>query len=261
MKHWVKSELNLLALAVSFFTRLPVPANLDYSQANLNRASRYFTLAGWLVGGLVASAYGLASLWFPVSVSLVLSILVSVLITGAFHEDGLADTADGLGGGWTTEQKLRIMKDSRLGTYGAVALWCALSLKLALLLAIADRDSGGLLVVSLIIAHPLSRAVSTCLIFCLPYVSEASTAKVKPLAENQEPADLVVSLGIACVALFFVPEATSLLALLLFFTGWGCRTFLRRQIGGFTGDTLGATQQVSELVIYGVILGVCGGMI
>lgn len=248
-------EINLFALAVSFFTRLPVPGGLDFSQSHLNRASRYFTLVGWLVGILVAGVFWLMmEAGLPITVALVLSMVASLMITGAFHEDGLADTADGLGGGWTPEQKLSIMKDSRLGTYGAAALWCALFLKYVLLLELAEVGRGALVITGLLMAHPLSRAVSTLMISALPYVTQAAHSKVKPLAESQTRADLMISMVVASSALLLLPGVSPLMVLALFLTGWGMKTLMQRQIGGFTGDTLGATQQVAELVVYLVIL-------
>ena len=119
----IREQLNLFWIAVAFFTRIPVPASVEFSQASLNRASRYFPAVGWLTGVLCAAALWLFMQVFPQDVAVVLSIAVSLLLTGCFHEDGLADSSDGMGGGWTREQKLSIMKDSRIGTYGAAALW------------------------------------------------------------------------------------------------------------------------------------------
>tara|TARA_B100000676_G_C18046651_1_gene828448 strand:+ start:1549 stop:2001 length:453 start_codon:yes stop_codon:yes gene_type:complete len=119
------------------------------------------------------------------------------LLTGAFHEDGLVDTIDGLGGGWSKDQKLKIMKDSRIGTYGAVALWFSLSLKFIFLTEINNTF------VALLIAHPLSRSTATGFLYFLTYVRLDETSKAKPLAQKQNNID------------FFVSQATGIAALLL----------------------------------------------
>lgn len=244
----LKSQLNLFYIAVGFLTRIPVPQTLDYSQQNLNRASRYFAFVGWIIGLLSALVFGLSILILPKAVAILLAMAFSALVTGCFHEDGLADTCDGLGGGWTAPQKLAIMKDSRIGTYGSVGLWFALSLKFALLWSLEYAA------LALIVAHPLSRSVSTCLISWLPYVSEESHAKSKPLAEKQCARDLQLNIMFGLLAMLLVPFAALWLLILLFTLLYSMRWFLRKQIGGFTGDTLGAIQQLSEILIYAVIL-------
>ncbi|WP_144392528.1 adenosylcobinamide-GDP ribazoletransferase [Pleionea sediminis] len=245
MRLLLKQETNLFWIALSFFTRLPVPKNLEFSQCNLNKASRYFSLVGWLVGISCALIFYLAAQIVSIPVAVILSMGFSFLLTGGFHEDGLADTADGLGGGWTQDQKLKIMKDSRLGSYGALALWFALSLKFVLL-----SELGYTAVYALIIAHPLSRVMSTIIIAGLPYVSEESQSKIKPLAEKMTLSDLAIIFVIGCLPLIgIIKEALIVLAAVLLVTllfSW----YLKKQIRGFTGDALGATQQLTELTIY-----------
>ena len=253
----LKKELNLFLIALGFFTRIPIIKALDFSQQNLNRASRYFSLVGWLVGILCALSFYLISLILPITISILVSMIIGFLLTGGFHEDGLADSCDGLGGGWTAEDKLRIMKDSRIGSYGALALWSVLSLKFFFVLEIANANSvfSTLNVcVALLISHPISRSLSTTLIYALPYVSETETAKVKPLAESNRTIDLVINLTIGCSALLiFSGVAWSVLfsQLILFFI---LRWIFDRQVRGFTGDLLGAAQQLSEILVYAVIL-------
>lgn len=245
---FVKAQLNLFFIALGFFTRIPVSANLDFSQDKLNRASRYFPLVGWLIGAICALVFLGASQIFSLEISILLSMLASVLLTGCFHEDGLADTSDGFGGGWTTKQKLAIMKDSRVGTYGATALWFALTLKFYTLTQIEH------VVLALIIAHPLSRTVSTALIYYLPYVTDLDSSKVKPLAESNQKNDLFWGVLTGLIALYFVGPFFWIVLLAVCVTGLISRALLRKQIGGFSGDTLGAVQQVSELVIYLTLL-------
>ena len=117
-----RRERDLLLVALMFFTRIPMPRWVPFDEARLNGASRYFPLVGLLVGAVAALVYGVAvNLWSP-ALALVLATAATVLLTGAFHEDGFADVCDGFGGGWDREQVLSIMKDSRIGTYGTVGL-------------------------------------------------------------------------------------------------------------------------------------------
>ena len=118
----ITNELVIFLLAVQFLTRLPVPNGVEFSQQRLAAAPRYYPLVGIVIGALSASVFFAATIIFPNTVSIILAITGGVLFTGAFHEDGLADTFDGIGGGTTKERALTIMKDSRIGVYGAVAL-------------------------------------------------------------------------------------------------------------------------------------------
>lgn len=247
-------QLNLWWIAVAFFTRIPVPASVEFSQVSLNRASRYFPAVGWLIGALCATALWLLMLVFPQDVAVLISIAISLLLTGCFHEDGLADTCDGLGGGWTREQKLSIMKDSRIGTYGAAALWVSLTLKFVVLSQLINP------VFALLIAHPLSRVIPTVLIAVMTYVSDADTSKAKPLAETGSRSDTAIAVLTGGLALLVVADALAVLTLLvvLIVLGFAAYVFLQRQLGGFTGDALGAVQQVGELSIYLSLLALSG---
>jgi adenosylcobinamide-GDP ribazoletransferase len=263
-------QLNLFLIALAFFSRIPVSAKVDFNQQNLNHASRYFSAVGFLIGSLTAASIYLLHFILPLELCLLLSMLLSVFLTGCFHEDGLADTCDGFGGGWKTQQKLEIMKDSRLGTYGATAIWFALSLKFYLLLQIAQSNFI-LLLVALVISHSLSRWISTAIIYLLPYVSDSKQSKSKPLAEKLQTKDLIINslialltlvlllLLLAFVGLNSLKEFMTLMGLIklsgfiitaAILSGIIMRHIMRKQIQGFTGDTLGATQQVSELMIY-----------
>ncbi len=244
-------QLNLWWIAVAFFTRIPVPASVEFSQVSLNRASRYFPAVGWLIGALCATALWLLMLVFPQDVAVLISIAISLLLTGCFHEDGLADTCDGLGGGWTREQKLSIMKDSRIGTYGAAALWVSLTLKFVVLSQLINP------VLALLVAHPLSRIIPTVFIAAMSYVSDADTSKAKPLAESGSGADTAIAIITGLTALIFINNPFIILLVLLVLAGVAY-VFLKRQIGGFTGDALGAVQQVGELAIYLSLLALSG---
>ncbi|CAM2838990.1 adenosylcobinamide-GDP ribazoletransferase [Vibrio rarus] len=256
--HWFKTQLNLLLIAVSFFTRIPIPKWVEFDGDKLNKASRYFAVVGLLVGLVSAAVFWLCQYVLPNGVSVVLAMMASVMVTGGFHEDGLADTADGFGGGWEVADKLRIMKDSRIGTYGTLSVGLTLLLKWQLLVEIAAFNPV-YAVVALIAAHCLSRVVAASIIYSEQYVSEDNGSKSKPLAQFQHINDLLIlcvtglivlgglsgilTLTLSCILLLTLVVTRQLLV-------WG----FHRQIGGYTGDTLGAAQQVSELVCYIIIL-------
>ncbi|MCG9721249.1 adenosylcobinamide-GDP ribazoletransferase [Shewanella sp. Isolate7] len=247
-------ELNLFFIAMGFFTRIPMPVWVEVDNERLNQASRYFALVGVVVGGLSALIYGLTIQILPNSVAVLFAMLTGLLLTGGFHEDGLADTADGFGGGWQVQDKLTIMKDSRIGTYGVLALVMGLLLKFVLLSEIALFD-GDLVIAALVVGHCLSRMVAASLIFTETYVRDDSSSKSKPLAQSQTLNELGILLltGVLTLWLSGIASAISLCLLLLALRQLlvrGCR----RQIGGYTGDVLGAVQQVSELVCYLFIL-------
>lgn len=237
--------------AVRFFTRLPVPAWVGHSQEALDRAARYFPLVGILVGALGGLTFLLAALALPVSIALLFSMAATLLVTGAFHEDGLSDMVDGFGGGWSKEQVLTIMKDSRVGSYGVVAIVLVLLGKFLALFALPAAA----LPAALVAGHAVSRGCATVLLKSLDYVREDQLAKAKPLATRMGAGELAMALcfalaGVALLALY-LPPANLAMALLLaaVCTLWLGR-LMRRRLGGYTGDCLGATQQGSELAFY-----------
>ena len=125
----IKKEIELFLLALSFFTRIPVSKKLDYTEEKLSKSTKYFSLIGLIVGAFSMGIYWSSSFVFSKEISILLSMVASVLMTGAFHEDGLADVCDGFGGGWSRERILSIMKDSRIGTFGFVGLLLVMLLK------------------------------------------------------------------------------------------------------------------------------------
>ena len=244
----IKQQLELFILALGFFTRIPVPDIKEFSQTKLNHASRYFSLVGWFIGAVSALCYLFLVALFPLPLAVLLTMGIGFLLTGCFHEDGLADTADGLGGGWTPQQKLTIMKDSRLGSYGAVGLWFTLTTKFVILTHLSEPA------LAFLVAHPLSRIITNGLIYTLSYVSDHDSSKAKPLAETMQSRDLWINTLIGGSALLLVSSSMMVLIIAFFLSFGLIRYFLQRQLGGFTGDTLGAAQQVSELLVYMILL-------
>jgi len=250
----LKYQLNLFYLALSFFTRLPVPKSMHYSDELLNKSNRYFSLVGMLIGTILVLTYSTLSTFLPISVAVLLTMAMSLLLTGAFHEDGLADMADGIGGAFEREKRLSIMKDSRIGTYGAVSLLIALLLKFTLLLELAKHDSNYLLL-TIVLAASLSRALAGSLISAMPYISDSEKNKSKPLAQAQSPLELFILLVVGAAPLLFYPSLVSFILLsVVFIFRYFFKKWLMAKLGGFTGDCLGAGQQIAELLIYITLL-------
>ena len=243
----LRQEAEAFFGAVRFFTRLPVPAWVGHSQGALDRAARYFPLVGILVGVLGGLTFLLAAFVLPVSLAILLSMAATLLVTGAFHEDGLSDAVDGFGGGWSKEQVLAIMKDSRIGSYGAIAIGLMLLAKFNALHELPDEW----IAPAIVAAHAASRFCSTTLIFALDYVRDDDSARAKPLAVRMGAGSLAVAALFGFAPLALLPWEAALAGLLLaaLTTFLAARYFVRR-IGGYTGDCLGATQQGAELAIY-----------
>lgn len=255
---FIKYEWRLLLVAVQFLTRLPVPQFANYNPQWLHQSSRHFPGVGLLVGLLCASVFWIGSLSFTPLVAAVISTAFGIRLTGAFHEDGLADSCDGLGGGLTRARTLAIMKDSRLGTYGVLGLVSALLIKISLLASMPLSVA----IVALIIGHTASRLLCISLLALLPYGGEIEHAKAKPMAQQLTPLQGLLSSGWLILAgllvvLLFPNTVQQIsiwqwsLALLLGIVATDyMRRLLRRRLDGYTGDGLGATQQLSEIAIY-----------
>ena len=249
-------------LALQFFTRVPVTGRLarwvGFSPPMLRASAAHFPGVGWGVGGVGAAVFAAALHGLPgpagALAAALLCTVATVLLTGAFHEDGLADLADGLGGSADRARALEIMKDSRIGAFGAIALVLALALKVALLAVLAGRGAGAA-AGAIVCAHVLSRLAPLFLIRCLPHVGDSDTSKSKPLADAIGGGPLAVGIlwSIPALALmaygFGALKTIASVAACALAAGWVAQR-LRRRLGGFTGDGLGATQQVGELAIY-----------
>ena len=250
-------------LALQFFTRIPITGKLanwvGYSPSMLRASAGHFPGVGLLVGGLtVVCCWGIFSVLpqqsATLSIAIVFSTVFSVMLTGAFHEDGLADLADGLGGHVSRDKSLEIMKDSRIGTYGAMALILGLASKFALL-SLLGQLNFLMMLKALFLAHVTSRLMPLLIIKSLAHVGDTAQSKSKPLADTIEGASLVVALVWWILALLLVAYwgwssvwmVGSFFALLM---TWWMRRLLQRRLDGFTGDALGATQQLTEIAFY-----------
>jgi adenosylcobinamide-GDP ribazoletransferase len=252
-------QIRLFFIALQFFTRLPIPVWVGFEASWLQHASRYFPLVGGVVAAIAAAVYAAAALVLPAPVAAVLSTAASIYITGAFHEDGFADTCDGLGGGMTRERALEIMKDSRVGAYGAIGIVCMLATKLSALALLPPH----LAVAALCVAHPVSRLAATALIWKLDYVR--GEGKAKPLAQQMTGTEFAIA-ALTCAlpaagvlaAGWMTPAALAAAVLASAAAAlWLGRLFVRR-LGGYTGDCLGAVQQLAEALVYVAVLATLG---
>ncbi|MCT4644072.1 MAG: adenosylcobinamide-GDP ribazoletransferase [Carboxylicivirga sp.] len=249
----IKQQINLLLTAFGFFTRIPVPFKIAFSQENLNKCNRYLPVVGLVVGSISGLVFYLTALLLPHSVAVILSMISSVLLTGAFHEDGFADVCDAFGGGWTKEKILTIMKDSRVGAYGAVGILLLLMLKFTSL----NEIPADLWIKTIICGHVISRTMAVWTMHSLSYVREDESSKSKPITKALQLKDLLIAMGIALPCLLLFQDVLFYIVLIpAFIAKYFLERYFKKWIGGYTGDCLGSIQQVSEVVIYLSILAI-----
>ena len=250
----IRHELHIALTAWMYFVRVPVPKRLadkvSFSQHSLESSARYFTLVGVMVG-LVSGLVFLAALELFASkpLAILLSMAASIVMTGAFHEDGTADFFDAFGGGWWSRERiLEIMKDSRIGTFGSVALILMLLIKFQSLLLIPN----GMMLIALVGGHALSRLAAGSFLFTHRYVRENDKSYFKPMLKDKgKLSDFVLMAGIGVVPLFFMGSLWYLLVVpILALVTWSFGKYFTSKIGGYTGDCLGATQQIVEVCFY-----------
>lgn len=263
MRQSVDSFLRHYLLAVQYFTRVPVKGPLagwvGFTPDMLRASAPHFPGVGWLVGMTACVAFAVLSLGLPDNPLTPLAAAVgctiaTVLLTGGFHEDGLADLADGLGGSAERERALEIMKDSRIGSFGVLALVLALAAKVSLIAVLAARSPGAVMT-ALLAAHTVSRFWPLVLVYTLPHVGDAGQSKSKPLADRIARGALAVAAAWCLVplALMALAHGTAFAASALAASALALAAMwrlLRRRLQGFTGDGLGATQQVCEIAFY-----------
>jgi adenosylcobinamide-GDP ribazoletransferase len=238
------AEFRYFLAAVQVLTRLPVPALRGFEEEWLERGVKYFPLTGALVGAACAAILLAASKLWGGTLPALLTIAAGIAITGGLHEDGFADFFDSMGGA-TREARLTIMKDSRLGTYGVLALGAGIGTKVFALAALAPIAGAAVLVAT----HAGGRLAAVAVISILPYAGGISAAKIKPLGYGITRTDLCLAVLFGILPLFLLPWALSLSA----FAAAGAASALaalyaRRVFGGYTGDVLGAVEQCYEIV-------------
>jgi adenosylcobinamide-GDP ribazoletransferase len=264
----MRRQALLFLVAIQFLTRLPVPPLAGFQTSWLSESARFFPLVGGLVGLSAVGVWWLSCLFLPPLVAVGLMMSASLLLTGAFHEDGFADVCDGFGGGRTRDAVLAIMKDSRVGAYGAIGVAMMLGLKWSVLASLPYAA----LPVIVVGAHIVSRWCAISLIWRLRYVRADTDAKSTPLANSLSGADWLLSGALGALMLLppmllIDPAARFQLALALpaalalsVITALLAAGYFRNRIGGYTGDCLGAAQQLAELSFLLAALGVLAGI-
>ncbi|WP_112321603.1 adenosylcobinamide-GDP ribazoletransferase [Oceanibium sediminis] len=240
----LQREIERLGLALVFLTRLPLRGPDPWPEDGLARAARYFPLVGALVGLIAGLVWlGALGLGLPPLPAAALALCAQLLLTGALHEDGLADCADGLGGGATRERALEIMRDSRIGTYGALALGMSLILRIAALASLGGAPG----LAALILAHTVARTAIVSALVSMDYARETGLASG---ARGTSGAEAGIALILALLAALVLGGAWGLAALL---AGLGAmliaRQRLNARLGGYTGDGLGLIAQLAEITV------------
>jgi adenosylcobinamide-GDP ribazoletransferase len=241
-----KQEMKRLLAAFQYFTRLPTATWVGHDPVLLDDSVRYFPAVGLVVGAAGAAVLLAAHLLWPMPVAVAISMIATILITGAFHEDGLADAMDGLGGSLDRSRALEIMKDSRIGVFGAVALGLTLLLKFAALSAVPVRTAAMLLLAG----HAVSRLGGVLIMAKMPYARDTADSRSKPLVQHISTTSVAVAAVTAAsslVPLRLVGVVGGVVVLIAAF-GWG--RYLEHRLGGYTGDCLGAAQQFGECAFY-----------
>ncbi len=245
-RSWLEDRAQELAASLAFSTRLPVLRTTSPTAKALANAAWAFPVIGLVVGLIGALIYALAHrLGLPAWPAATLAVAATLVVTGALHEDGLADTADGFGGGDTRQGKLDIMRDSRTGTYGACALVLSLSLRIGILASLADPYA---VVWALLASHSAARAAMVALMWLLPPArSEGLSYEAGSPPGDTTAAAAAIAL---IVLLFCLHPVRGVIAALALMAAVALMAWLAmRQIDGQTGDVLGATEQVGEIVV------------
>jgi adenosylcobinamide-GDP ribazoletransferase len=232
-----------LRRALSFLTRLPIQSE-EITSGELARAIPWFPVAGIFIGGVVALVYALAAQGLPPSLFATLAVFVGAAITGGFHEDGLGDTFDALGGGWSEEQMLEIMKDSRQGTFGVLAIVGSMFVRVAALAALSTNVG----VWTLVLVHVLARgAVVGVMVLSTPVATSGLGASY---ARDLHRPSAVVSALISTLAAIGVWGVNGVIVIGVLVAAVGMFiVWVHNKIGGYTGDILGAAEQFGEMAI------------
>lgn len=236
-------HLHLLLLAISFYTRIPINRPLNYDW--LAAASIYLPVIGWLVGAMTALVFYSAALLWPVPSAVLLSFSVGLLLTGALHEDGFADMCDGFGGGHDKAQILTIMQDPRLGSFGAIGLIILLLLKISALCALPASQTPWILLAG----HSLSRFAPLWLMHHYEY-ARIGASKSQQAVMRLSLGDLGFAAIFALLPLLLLPKLCAIALLPMALMTLSLGRYFNRRIQGYTGDCLGASQQISETVFY-----------
>ncbi len=240
-----------IILAAGFLTRLPLPT-VEYSEETMARATRWYALVGLVIGLVLAAIFWALATILPQVLAALMTIAAAMLLTGALHEDGLADIADGLGGSADRTRAMEIMRDSRIGTYGVLALGVTLASKVTAL-ALLPLPAA---LAALIAGHTLGRLSMTWLMRRLDYARSDGAASFMSAATSIDDKPLWVVAALAMLPVFWLAGLSPLFLTLFFVVGLISliASRLKARLGGYTGDALGASEQLCEALVPIVIL-------
>lgn len=241
-----------ILVAFIFFTRLPFWRIAEVPGEYFKNVVSCWPLVGWLTAGLSVLVLYAASMLLPDSIALLLAIATRLLVTGCLHEDGLADFFDGFGGGTDKERILAIMKDSHIGSYGVIGLLFYFALYYMLLNNLPITIAGAVMLTG----DPFCKGVAGMIINRLPYARNAQEAKNKTVYSRMNRKEYILCIATALIPLIWLPESIYLGALLFPIVTWYLLTsFMKKKIGGYTGDCCGATFLLCELSFYlGIVI-------
>ncbi|CDZ16550.1 Cobalamin synthase [Candidatus Johnevansia muelleri] len=242
-------QLRLIILAISFITCLDM-SYFIFNVSEIKNCRKYFGLIGLLIG-IFSSIIYIIIYFFPCYIAIFFSLISTIILTGALHEDGLADSIDAIMGGWGVKNKLNIMKDSRIGTYGTLALIISLLFKIILIFYLSLNNRLLSLIYIFIIANSLSRIIPTLFMDILPYIF-FKNSKIYYLSMPLSLSDKIIILipNIFLYIFFIGIIKTISLLFILFIIFIYFIKFIKYNLGGYTGDILGTIQQISEIFIY-----------
>lgn len=262
----MKKQVRIFFTAIMFLTRIRVPPTVDHSPEYLREAPRYFPLVGWIVGAVSALFYLLGTRFISTDAGVMAAMAAGVLVTGAFHEDGFADVCDGFGGGWTKEKILAIMKDSRIGAYGAIGLILMLGTKFILLRELPaftpslNATVGApwnvfhdhrYAILAIVCAHSLGRLMPVLVMQLSTYSGVIDRSKSGAMTGQRMSTGGVIAAVVFALAPFaLLPWQYLLVIAPVLYAAFELNRYFKRWIGGYTGDCLGAIEQVSEIMIY-----------
>jgi adenosylcobinamide-GDP ribazoletransferase len=240
--------INDIKVAFAFLTRIPINHKPEIS---IQRSAVWFPLVGWVIGGVTGLLFYFLSQGIPALPAAAITILFSTLITGGFHQDGLADTFDGLVGGWNTEDRLRILKDSRHGTYGVLSITLQLIIQISLLSTLSPKVGA----IAIITAHTLGRLVP--IYFMLAPAVPTHEGMGATYSRAVAARDVVASTLLTIALLFgLIGAHLFIAAVIVAIVGLAFLAYVKKKIGGVLGDVLGASEQIAEsfILLYFVVI-------
>jgi adenosylcobinamide-GDP ribazoletransferase len=246
-KKMIKRELHRLFAAFLFFSRIPIPSANTLNEQHFQKATRYLPWVGFFVSVAGAFIMYTTSRILPKPLAILLGMSTTLLLTGAIHEDGLADVCDGFGGGYSKQHILDIMKDSHIGTFGVIGLIISFLFRF---IALTEMPPF-FMAVFFVTGNILSRFTLVTIMHQYSYVRDDATSKAKTVIGSIGYTDLFIA-SLPVIALFyFIGNFTLMLLIIpLWIAKWLLSRYFKHKIGGYTGDCLGAIQQVTEIIFY-----------